>query len=324
MEDNFECPLCYSKSNCRKNLDGTNGYQLFHCEFYNSEFNISDDICEMPNSEKNKILDLILEYILKRKYLKKNDYKNKLFFYISESDTKHEETETSEKVNFYNDISKYPNNASDLSNRILMNLSYRYPKYGDNFMLLPQMSRLFFEHESNYIRITGIMNLLLDFGYVKHSNPINHYFITADGWKKIDSTRQLENDIHQGFIAMEFGDRTQNIREALRTAIEKSRYYVIFIDEKEHNHQIVPEIFYEIKRSKFMVVDITYPNYGAYYEAGYGQALGKEVIVCCRKKEFDDKETRPHFDIAQKSMIIWTDEEDLIQRLQRRIEATVN
>ena len=71
------------------------------------------------------------------------------------------------------------------------------------------------------------------------------------------------------------------------------------------------------------MVDITYPNYGAYYEAGYAQALGKEVIVCCRKDNFDNPNTRPHFDIAQKSMIIWSNNEDLVSRLKRRIEATI-
>ena len=85
----------------------------------------------------------------------------------------------------------------------------------------------------------------------------------------------------------------------------------------------MPEIFYEIERSKFLVVDVTFPNYGAYYEAGYAQALGKQVIMCCRKTEFDSDGGRPHFDVAQKSMIVWKDEEELIERLRKRIEATV-
>ena len=45
----------------------------------------------------------------------------------------------------------------------------------------------------------------------------------------------------------------------------------------------MPEIFYEIKQSKFVVVDVTKQNNGAYYEAGHDKALGKEVIVCCKK-----------------------------------------
>ena len=81
-------------------------------------------------------------------------------------------------------------------------------------------------------------------------------------------------------------------------------------------------MFFEIERSKFMVVDVTFENSGAYYEAGYAQALGKEVIVCC-SKEILDGPNKPHFDIAQKQIIDWTDLADLKERLKRRIEATV-
>ena len=99
--------------------------------------------------------------------------------------------------------------------------------------------------------------------------------------------------------------------------------YVKDVDGKQ-TYVIVHPLF-EISRSKFVVVDITYPNFGAYYEAGYAQALGKEVIVCCPASRFgsDDKNQRPHFDIAQKSMIVWNNEAELINRLKRRIEATV-
>ncbi len=39
-----------------------------------------------------------------------------------------------------------------------------------------------------------------------------------------------------------------------------------------------------------------------------------------RDAEFHSKESRPHFDISQKSMIVWKDESELIERLKRRIE----
>ena len=95
------------------------------------------------------------------------------------------------------------------------------------------------------------------------------------------------------------------------------------IKDKEHNHQIVPEILYEIDRSKFLVMDVTLPNYGAYYEAGYALGKGKEVIISCRKEEFDNPDKRPHFDILQKTLVVWEDEKDLMEKLQKRIEATV-
>lgn len=60
-------------------------------------------------------------------------------------------------------------------------------------------------------------------------------------------------------------------------------YYVSIIDEKEHNNQIVPELFYEIDHSQFLVVDITYPNNDAYFETGY--AVSADDILPLRGNE---------------------------------------
>lgn len=148
------------------------------------------------------------------------------------------------------------------------------------------------------------------------------YRISANGWRRIEQLTRREQETKQGFIAMSFSKETIKISEAFKRAISESGYIPIRIDEKEHNNQIVPEILFEIDRSKFVVMDVTVPNNGAYYEAGYALGKGKQVIICCRKEEFLGSE-RPHFDIQQKSTIIWDTEEELVLRLKKRIEATV-
>jgi len=75
------------------------------------------------------------------------------------------------------------------------------------------------------------------------------------------------------------------------------------------------------EQSKFVIADLTGNRNGVYYEAGYAQALGKEVIVTWKKT--DESEEQPHFDIAQKNMIRWDSENDLYECLVKRIEATV-
>ena len=93
-------------------------------------------------------------------------------------------------------------------------------------------------------------------------------------------------------------DGSMNIvRDSIKRAIEDAGYLPVIIDEKEHNNQIVPEIFYEIKNSKFIVADLCGHRNGVYYEAGYAKGLGKEVILTCRQSDFDKK----HFDVAQQS-----------------------
>ena len=46
--------------------------------------------------------------------------------------------------------------------------------------------------------------------------------------------------------------------------------------------------------------------------------LGKTVIQLCQKN------VRTHFDISQKSMIMWENEDDIPERLKNRIIATID
>ena len=149
------------------------------------------------------------------------------------------------------------------------------------------------------------------------------YRIAAYGWKRIADLKKNFSAYKYGFIAMSFSDEVAYIETVFKQAIHSAGYEPRIIKDKEHNNYVMPEIFAEIQKSKFVVVDVTKPNNGAYFEAGYAQALGKEVIVCCKKDVFDNPNTKPHFDIAQKSTIVWTDVDDLRERLKRRIEATV-
>ncbi|MBQ3735649.1 MAG: hypothetical protein II855_01815 [Candidatus Methanomethylophilaceae archaeon] len=41
------------------------------------------------------------------------------------------------------------------------------------------------------------------------------------------------------------------------------------------------------------------------------------------KKEFEKEDTRPHFDVKQQSMVIWTTHENLKSKLVNRIKGTV-
>ena len=93
--------------------------------------------------------------------------------------------------------------------------------------------------------------------------------------------------------------------------------------------EIVPEMFRLIRECRFLIMDISDPNYGAYYEAGYALGFGKEIIITCSQeiynKEYTTEEERrhlkPHFDIAQKQILVWKDYNDLTKKLEQWIRA---
>ena len=59
----------------------------------------------------------------------------------------------------------------------------------------------------------------------------------------------------------------------------------------------------EIQTAAFVVADLSHDNYGAYWEAGYAEGLGKNVIYTCEKTKFDEMKT--HFDTNHHLTIPW-------------------
>ena len=147
--------------------------------------------------------------------------------------------------------------------------------------------------------------------------------ITPEGWAYLSGIGTDAKD--QGFIAMAFRlDLSDRLRdEGLIPGIDKAGYNPMRIDRKDHNNRIDDEIVAEIRKSKFVVADLTGNNQGAYYEAGFAQGLGKPVIWTCEKHQLDAKDI--HFDVRQYSIVTWEQDklDDFVQRVTQRIEATI-
>ena len=166
-------------------------------------------------------------------------------------------------------------------------------------------------------------NYLIEVGYIKGSPTISGdqagaITITPIGYQRIDKLQRDTGEGRNVLVAMKFGDDTKNLREAIKLGIRDAGYNPILIDEVEHNELITPELLSYIRNSKFVVVDLTHQNNGAYFEEGYAMGVGKPVIQLCKSG------TKLHFDIAQKNTIIWDMESDIPLRLKNRIKATID
>jgi nucleoside 2-deoxyribosyltransferase len=278
--------------------------------------------------EKYQILNLIFEWVLRQPYkIIGGKTKEWRFFYAPDYIT--QDDDDPELVNIAEQMKNYPDNIVERVNRALLNLGRRFPEVGQVFdavVINPLLAKsLFCSTPNQEDEARQILDYLCKLKYLECDSKNLRFSIPFSGWQQIEALTKRLAEINQGFIAMSYQEEAKPILETFRAAIRDKGFVAQIIGEKEHNNQIVPEMFFEIERSKFMVVDVTYANLGAYYEAGYAQALGKQVIVCCRKDAFESnkKSERPHFDIAQKSMIVWETDEELKKKLMRRIEATV-
>ena len=208
--------------------------------------------------------------------------------------------------------------------------------------------------------LKSILMFLRAEGYISApylSDPSNDISITVKGYQRLREIMKPGKDSKQCFVAMRFSPEMDEVYEkAIKSAIEftekgesSPRFEAIKIDSVEHTNDINDEIIAQIRRSMFMVCDLTGYRGGVYFEAGFAYGLGLEIIYTCREdwcKEqvlkdadnnevfflFDDKKNKieikkegVHFDLAHRNRIEWSPDnlEDFRIKLENRIKAVV-
>lgn len=317
-----KCPICGNDNAVITPTDK----RFMHIDCPNcGKFNVSENI--MHNSTlKTQFLDyriphVIYSFLIAHDPIIKDDMPCYYWFYFDK------ENDVSDPcfINVNQLLETYPKGIIERIDAILLNFFHsKMNNLGQviHYRLVFPTFMYCGRNENNNRAIIDTFRLMVEMGYLtQDKNDEYIYFLSVKGRQRIEDLNKAKITKRQGFIAMQFSDETDTIFKAIYSAIDDRGYFPQRIDKKEYNGQIVPEILYEIKISRFVVVDLTYPNYGAYYEAGYATACGKEVICLCKKEVFEKQGV--HFDISQKNLILWNDEKDLMDRLKKRIIATI-
>ena len=141
--------------------------------------------------------------------------------------------------------------------------------------------------------------------------------ITMGGWGRLGATG-VNSRI--AFVAMSFDPGLNSVfSDGIALAISDAGYDPFRIDRVHHNEKICDRIVAEIRRTRFLVADVTMQRQGVYFEAGFAMALGLPVIWCCHKDDLKNV----HFDTRQYNHIVWSEPADLRRQLSDRISATI-
>ncbi|OLB78518.1 MAG: hypothetical protein AUI16_03565 [Alphaproteobacteria bacterium 13_2_20CM_2_64_7] len=170
----------------------------------------------------------------------------------------------------------------------------------------------------NHLEVTELVRFAKEDGLLQGDDTVQ---LTFKGWKHVEERGHRIASI-QAFVAMWFSTEMETAYEqGFAPAIRDSGYEPVRIDRKEHVNRIDDEMIAEIRRSRFLVADFTSeperPRGGVYFEAGFAYGLNMPVIWACRK----DLVEQLHFDIRQFNHIVWTEPENLYERLKNRIGA---
>ena len=114
------------------------------------------------------------------------------------------------------------------------------------------------------------------------------------------------------FVIMSFS-KTGDLKDAYNTFVRvcrKSGYKAFKVDEHlDAKQRIVPAIISAIRRSAFVIADVTDPRPNVYYEVGYANALGKDIVLTAKEG------TTLPFDVFDVPTLYWDCQDTLEKRL---------
>lgn len=184
-----------------------------------------------------------------------------------------------------------------------------------------------------HLEFSHVLEAIIDMGYIdmdempkifRDSNAPEFYVcqtrITRNGWQFLEELSGLRPESRKAFVAMSFDPKLRYVfDQGIKPACEANGFEAIRVDNEQFNDVVYDRIIAGINESRFLIVDVTQQKNGVYFEGGYAKGRGMTVIWTWKC----DEEAKPHFDIQKFNHIYWKTVEELKDRLELRIRATI-
>lgn len=171
--------------------------------------------------------------------------------------------------------------------------------------------------------VAFVISELKDRGIV--DSNISQHTLTFKGWEWYHQLKHKSSESSSAFMAMDYKNKnlTTIFLKHFKPAVVKTGFSLERLDERPKAGLIDQRLRVEIRRARFLVVDLTDSNLGAYWEAGFAEGLGKPVIYTCEEGVFDSKGT--HFDTNHLHTVKWNfqNPERAAEELKNTIRATL-
>ena len=140
--------------------------------------------------------------------------------------------------------------------------------------------------------------------FLENTSGVDSVCLSLAGWQRYEELKRGRTHSKKAFMAMEFGsDRLDKVYKAFKASTSGAGFNLERMDERPEAGLIDNRLRVQIQTSRFLVVDLTNDNRGAYWEAGFAEGLTKPVFYTCDKSFFDEKKT--HFDANHSYTVLW-------------------
>jgi hypothetical protein len=147
--------------------------------------------------------------------------------------------------------------------------------------------------------------------------------LKMNGWDRYEALKKKRIESRTAFMAMQYGDKFLDsaVEHCFKPAVRRTGFELRVLTENLRAGLIDDQLRAAILASRFVIADLTHENRGAYWEAGFGEGLGLDVIYTCEKGAWEREGTHTHFDTNHLNTIIWDSEN--LKEAENRLAATI-
>lgn len=113
--------------------------------------------------------------------------------------------------------------------------------------------------------------------------------LSANGWNITNSLEKRNKESDRGFIAIWFDDSMNESIGAIEAAIKECNFKPICIRDEHFSEKIMDKALGEIRKSRFVIVDLTGNRGSVFFEAGFAYGLGIETIYVYQEQDGEEK-----------------------------------
>jgi hypothetical protein len=115
------------------------------------------------------------------------------------------------------------------------------------------------------------------------------------------------------FTIMPFSAEYRDVFASYRAVCEEFLLNAERTDETESNQRIIPRILNGIRRSAFVIADVSDVSPNVFYEVGFAEGSARDVVLTAKEG------TKLPFDLVDLPVLFWSGQEDLKDKLRRRL-----
>lgn len=266
------CPICNLSNGVEFQSDLSHGMYHIHCPRC-GVYEVSDEFLAYTKKEVIASKGYILSSISRELYITGQPFPT--FF--------------SDNLDKFFLSSQIPdlNNPKEKALHLVKYIKESSSYYGDGVNLKYEIDYPI-AYAKNSEEFIALIKLLVDSKLIVREDSAlwdESVVLTAEGWDLANQSSKKLLGTDQAFVAIWFDNSMSDSTDAICKAIADCGYRPMCIKNEHFSERIMDKALGEIKKSKFMVVDLSGNRSSVFFEAGFGFGLGLDIIYTYKKEK---------------------------------------